>query len=317
MSNDARWPRASEWLKASGDAERTIDLAILGMPAQQTALSQTNAAATPAAIRQALARYSTWAISTETELGELSARDFGDSISPDRDEAGAAAAFAAAISASRLAIALGGDNSITFASAAGLADAVWAGSQGEPAVSAGSGSAGNLANIGLISLDAHHDFREGKNNGSWLRRLVDAGLKPQNVVQIGIADFSNSASYSLELRELGVHVITRAELRDFSVQELAARALGAIAADQIHVDFDMDICDRSVVPACPAAAPGGISADELRRFAAAFGASPKVRSADITEVDVEADSTDQRTVRLAALVILEMAKGLALRGTEN
>jgi formiminoglutamase len=83
--------------------------------------------------------------------------------------------------------------------------------------------------------------------------------------------------------------------------------------ESIHVDIDVDVCDRSVVPACPAAAPGGISADELRQFALLAGKTKKVTSLDITEIDATIDSEDQRTVRLAALLILEAATGLALR----
>ena len=83
--------------------------------------------------------------------------------------------------------------------------------------------------------------------------------------------------------------------------------------DKVFVDFDMDVCDRSVVPACPAAAPGGISADELRQFAFLAGSSPSVIGADITEIDATKDSADERTVRLAALVVLELAAGFSTR----
>jgi formiminoglutamase len=38
-----------------------------------------------------------------------------------------------------------------------------------------------------------------------------------------------------------------------------------------------------------------------------------VRSVDVVEVDASSDTDDFRTVRLAALVILEVAAGLALR----
>jgi formiminoglutamase len=81
----------------------------------------------------------------------------------------------------------------------------------------------------------------------------------------------------------------------------------------VHVDFDVDVCDRAVVPGCPAAAPGGISADELRQFAYLAGWSKLVKSIDITEVDATADAPDGRTVRLAALLLLEAAAGLASR----
>jgi arginase family enzyme len=75
----------------------------------------------------------------------------------------------------------------------------------------------------------------------------------------------------------------------------------------------MDVCDRSVVPACPAAAPGGISADEIRQFAYLAGSSESVKSIDITEIDATKDSEDGRTVRLAALVVLESLAGLSIR----
>jgi arginase family enzyme len=67
------------------------------------------------------------------------------------------------------------------------------------------------------------------------------------------------------------------------------------------------------VPACPAAAPGGISADEIRQFAFLAGSSKNVISMDITEIDSTKDSDDERTTRLAALVILEAIAGLSTR----
>jgi arginase family enzyme len=145
-----------------------------------------------------------------------------------------------------------------------------------------------------------------------VRRLIDAGLSGKKVVQIGIADFSNSPEYALRAKEYGITVIPRSELRGANLSEIWNRATG-VAGDRIHVDFDMDVCDRSVVPACPAAAPGGISADEIRQFAFLAGSTKSVHSMDITEIDVSKDSEDGRTVRLAALVILEAIAGLSTR----
>ena len=165
---------------------------------------------------------------------------------------------------------------------------------------------------GLITLDAHYDLRDGISNGSPVRRLIEAGLSGKRVVQIGIADFSNSPEYAARAKEYGITVIPRSELRGANFSEIWSRAL-AIAGDRIHVDFDMDVCDRGVVPACPAAAPGGISADEIRQFAFLAGASKSVISMDITEIDSTKDSDDERTTRLAALVILEAIAGLSTR----
>ena len=83
--------------------------------------------------------------------------------------------------------------------------------------------------------------------------------------------------------------------------------------DHIYVDLDVDVCDRSVAPACPAATPGGISADELRQAAFLAGANYKVRAVDITEIDPKRDSKDERTIRLASLLVLEIAAGYKTR----
>jgi arginase family enzyme len=273
------------------------DIAVFGVPAHKTSISKTGAHKTPAAIRKALLRYSTYNATRRLDIAALKANDLGDVKSPDSLEGEQRTAVMASVAAkSRLAVALGGDNSITFAVARGVFGS-------------------DLSNAGLITLDAHHDLRDGISNGSPVRRLIEAGLNPKRIVQIGIADFSNSAAYAQRAQDLGIHVVPRSELRRRSIENIWAEAISIAGAGGagIHVDFDMDVCDRSVVPACPSAAPGGISADELRQFAYLAGFSSMVKSLDITEVDATADAADGRTVRLSALVLLEAAAGLASR----
>jgi formiminoglutamase len=113
----------------------------------------------------------------------------------------------------------------------------------------------------------------------------------------------------------GITTIHRAELRDRKMSEVIAQALEIAGAGgrEIYVDIDVDVCDRSVAPACPASVPGGISADELRQAANLVAHDSRVRAIDITEIDAAADTADGRTVRLAALLVLEIAAGLAAR----
>jgi formiminoglutamase len=274
------------------------DISVFGVPAHKTSISKTGAHKTPAAIRKALLRYSTYNATRRLDISTLIAKDLGDVKSPDsfEGEQRTSSLASSAAAQSALTVALGGDNSITFAVARGVFGS-------------------DLSIAGLITLDAHHDLRDGVSNGSPVRRLIEAGLNPKRIVQIGIADFSNSPAYAERAHDLGITVIARSELRKRSIEEIWAEAI-SIAGDGgagIHVDFDMDVCDRSVVPACPAAAPGGISADELRQFAYLAGWSNLVKSLDITEVDATADAPDGRTVRLSALVLLEAAAGLASR----
>jgi arginase family enzyme len=275
-----------------------VDIAVFGVPAHLTSISPTGADQTPAAIRRALLRYSTYNWSHDVDLAQLVAGDLGDVDLPDSPEGEERTSSLAnlAVSKSRLAVALGGDNSVTYAVTRGA-------------------FAGDLSRAGLITLDAHHDLRDGISNGSPVRRLIEDGLQGKNVVQIGIADFSNSPAYAARARELGITVIPRSALRGRSIADVWAEAVSIAGngTDGIHVDFDVDVCDRAVVPACPAAAPGGISADELRQFAYLAGKTGSVRSMDITEIDASNDSSDERTVRLGALLILEAAAGLAAR----
>lgn len=299
LSFDPSWPRAGSWLQretADHSSGGPLDLALLGIPAHRTSLSPTGAHATPAAVREALLRYSTHAHGLD--LDALVVADLGDVEDPDgrEGEERVRSAVADAAERARLVLAVGGDNSVTYATALGA----W-------------GSA--LPTAGLVTLDAHHDLRDGESNGSPVRRLLEAGLDGSRVVQIGISDFANSRAYSDRARDAGITVIGRDELADRGIGSAVAEALAiaGAAGGPIHVDLDVDVCDRSVAPGCPASVPGGISAHELRRAAFLLALDPRVSSLDITEVDATADTPDGRTVRLAALALLEAAAGLAAR----
>ncbi|MBG6238839.1 formiminoglutamase [Mycetocola sp. CAN_C7] len=292
---DPLWPRAGDWpLHLGGPA----DLALIGIPTWRTSLSPTSAHATPAAVRAALRRYSPYAASLDgRNLDELVFADAGDAVEPDGDgEPIATALMAAAAAPATLTVALGGDNAATVPAALGA----W-------------GS--DLPSAGLVTLDAHHDLRDGISNGSPVRRLIEAGLDPRRIVQIGIADFANSRAYTERALDLGITVVPRSALHSRPLADILAEAfdVAGSAGGPIHVDLDVDVCDRTVAPACPASVPGGIAAHELRAVARAAGADVRVRSVDITEIDALLDAPDGRTVRLAALCVLEVAAGIASR----
>jgi formiminoglutamase len=223
--------------------------------------------------------------------------DLGDVADPDftDGEARVAAAVENLLASHKLVTALGGDNSITYSVARGL----WK----------------DLSNVGVITFDAHHDLRDGQSNGSPIWRLIQAGLPGKNTVQIGISDFANSAAYSKRAEDNGITVIDRAMMRSQSIEKIVTDALAIAGANgrEIYVDVDVDVCDRSVAPACPASVPGGITADELRNAVRLVAKDHRVRAIDITEIDAALDTPDQRTIRLAALLVLEAAAGVASR----
>lgn len=308
LSHDPLWPRAGSWPRPEDlGSDVAVDLSLMGVPASQTSLSATNAHETPGAIREALQRYSPALVpdrqsvpprEAPADLGSLVYADFGDVDAPDSPEGEARTMdmAARAVAQSRVTVALGGDNSATYAVALG---------------SFGS----DLSSAGVVTLDAHYDLRDGVSNGSPIRRLIEAGVDSHRIVQVGIQDFANSWEYAQRARELGITVIHRDELARRSVADVMAEAfeIAGSAGGPIHVDIDVDVCDRAVAPACPASVPGGISAYELRQIARAAGAHSLVRSIDFTEIDSTMDTPDGRTVRLAALCVLEIAAGITQR----
>ena len=320
LAHDPEWPRTGGWTDVSASpADARFDLALIGIPTSHTSLSPSNAHETPAAVRGALRRYSGHVVAPgapgargadgvgfEAQLvidEVLRIVDAGDVANPDTEdgEHAAAATVAALAARSELVVALGGDNALTVPAMLGIA---------------GHGTAHNtLATAGLITLDAHHDLRNGRSNGSPIRRLVEAGLDPRRIVQIGIADFANSRVYRDRAGDWGITVIHRDELHDRPLRDIVTEALdiAGSAGGPVHVDLDIDVCDRSVAPGCPASIPGGIQAHELRRITRLLAVDPRVRGFDLAEVDATADAPDGRTVRLAALCVLEAAAGLAQR----
>jgi formiminoglutamase len=296
--NDSNWPSAATLL-VDRPVEGRRNVGLLGISTYLTSLSERSATSTPAAIRAALWRYSTWSFSEALDIAESVALvDFGDVESPDARGGSerVATAMAGWDPGIALRLILGGDNAATWHALRAI-------------------SGGDFSNFGLVTLDAHLDLRDGVSNGSPVRQLLEAGLDGHHVVQVGLADFSNSPAYARRAHDAGVTVISRDVLHHEPVEEAARRAVAIAGAGgrHVYVDIDMDAADRMAVPACPAAAPGGLSADEMRRFVRAVSVQHGVCAIDITEIDVERDSADQRTVRLAALLVLEALAGVRRR----
>jgi formiminoglutamase len=300
VTRDPRWLSARSLLRPDTRAGR-LSAALVGIPTFESSLSPRSATSTPLAIRAALERFATFSWLDEIDLADVvDVVDYGDVDKPDGEDGRMRVHehLARIDPKCGLLIALGGDNSMTFATMSSLA-----------------GDA--LGAWGLITLDAHLDLRDGVSNGSPVRQLLEAGLAGSHVVEVGLADFSNSAPYVQDARRAGITIVPRCEMRDQPIGAVVAHALDVAGAGDrpIYVDIDLDVADRAVVPGCPAAAPGGLSADEVRQAARLLGRDPRVRAIDVTEIDVDRDADDQRTVRLAALLVLEVLAGFVGRST--
>ncbi|MFN8059782.1 MAG: arginase family protein [Vicinamibacterales bacterium] len=90
--------------------------------------------------------------------------------------------------------------------------------------------------------------------------------------------------------------------------------LGSITpgrSDLARAVVDIDVLDRTFVPATPGSRPGGLAPWQLRAAARLCGRHPKVRAADLVEIDPEEDISDRTT--LAAATLLSFAAGVLER----
>ena len=295
---DPAWPRASEWL---ADRAPSPDLVVAGVPSSVASISPSEARQAPAAFRAILSKFSVFDGEREVDLRKLPVRDDGDLTIGDGDMESSQAEirrFAEGLEPGPVRVFVGGDNAITRPLVAGLAR-------------------GNLARVGVITFDAHHDVRAldwGPTNGTPIRGLIEEGLFGRNVVQIGIHTFANSPQYRAWCEEQGIAVTTLHQVEDWGIDEAVRRAVHRLEThcDWVYVDFDIDVLDRAYAPACPGSRPGGLTPRQLARAAFACGLHPIVKAADLVEVDPTTDESE-RTLMAMGLTFLSFAAGVAGR----
>lgn len=301
MADDPRWPRASAWLAGEHEAEPAARLAVVGAPLRMGSLSGGRFDLAPGAVREALHRFGTYDIETGVDIAAVAAQDEGDlsldAFRPEAALAPVAGAVERVLDRLDAVVLLGGDNSVTRPGARGLGP--------------------ELASIGLLTLDAHFDLRDttaGLNNGNPVRALLQDGLPGENVVQIGIQAFANSAAYAAVATSAGITVVTAETVHAQGIEAVVAGALEHLAerADHLYVDVDLDVLDRAHAPACPGARPGGLNPTQLRQATRLAGRHRKVRAMDLVEVDPTQDVSDV-TVLTAASCLLAFAAGMAAR----
>jgi formiminoglutamase len=299
--HDARWPRASAWLAGEHALEVCGKLAVIGAPLTLGSITPGRCDLAPAAVRAALARFSTYDLDHDIDLHRLAVQDHADSdvahLHPEDAFMKLVEDIGRASQGMNAAVVLGGDNSITRPGVHAL---------GIP-----------LSRCGLLTLDAHFDLRDldsGLRNGNPVRALLADGLPGHNIVQIGLQPFANSAAYTQVARDAGIQFYTAAQVRRCGLTSILQSALRDLDArtDAIYFDLDVDVLDRAASLATPGARPGGLQPWEILEAARICGAHPKVRIMDLVEIDPEKDMADV-TALTAASCFLSFASGLISR----
>jgi formiminoglutamase len=191
--------------------------------------------------------------------------------------------------------------------------------------------------VAILNWDAHPDVRpliDGRgHSGSPFRQALEhvsgaclgyavAGLLPH---ASAVAHLDYIAAHHVqtvwrdELDRDRIAEVYRAPLverRRRDVERLApgiARGPGAENREpDLMVSFDIDAVDQAFAPGVSAPATGGLPIDLWLHAARQAGASPRVRSIDLVEVNPSLDRDDQ-TARLAALTVWSFLSGLTNR----
>lgn len=281
----------------------TSEFAIAGAPFSKSSISHSGASFAPSAIRSALQSYTTFSGDTGVNFTEPII-DFGDVNMDPTDIIGNQQRLYEGLSdiyqteAANFWMVLGGDHAISHSSIKAFSE--------------------KNQSVGVIQFDAHHDLRNvedgGPTNGTPFRRLIEDGIiKGENLVQIGIRDFTNALAYDDYAKEQGVIVYTMQDLFRESIDKILERETKKLAdrVDVIYLSVDMDVLDQAFAPGCPAIGPGGMDSNTLL-LAVHFAAQhTKVKAMDIVEIDPTIDIRNM-TSRVAAYVMLQFMLGKKL-----
>jgi formiminoglutamase len=296
--NDPHWPRADVWLAQD---HPDPDILVVGVPTSRASLSPSQADLAPLEVRDRFSRFSTFHGEWGIDFGEVSVRDEGNWPVSELDMhqmPDVVEGLATSLTQGPLTIYLGGDNAITRPLARSLSP--------------------DRTKVGLITFDAHHDVRTldlGPTNGTPVRGLIEEdGLPGENVAQVGIHSFANSAGYRVYCEEQGVTVFTVADVDQRGIVSVVEDALTVVAVktDAVHVDVDIDVLDRVFAPACPGSRPGGLGLRDLAEAVRICARNPKVAAIDLVEVDPASDQ-DGLTLDVMAHLALSAVAGYAER----
>ncbi len=178
-------------------------------------------------------------------------------------------------------VAVGGDHSISFPLAAGVAA---------------------HRRLEMVHVDAHADFCDQLDGSrltgaSQLRRITEL----PDVMGVSALGLRNVEREEVDgMRELGVRFATSLDL--------IARGPAAVVnelvpmCDAIYVSIDLDVLDLGLVPGTTLPEPGGLSYRELRATLAAIAGRGRVVAFDIAELNPPADGSGA-TARLATWLI--------------
>ena len=303
---DEKDPRALELFKPYQGEK--VEFGLVGVPFDGAVKGRKGAREGPDAVRESLRFNSTYDYDHDVNLKEVSAADFGNIVIPEGNVKEVHRAVGEAMKEimdnCRVPMILGGDHSLTYAHDKAFCEV-------------------NVGNVGIITLDSHHDVREYEgddvSSGTPFRRILEeiegSPVSGKNVVQIGLHGYLSSSIHREYAISKGMMIITAEIVRDIGIENVIRGALiqAGEGTDAIFLSVDMDSVDQSAAPGVSAPSPGGLSANEFLDGIYYAAKEAKVKGMDLVEVAPNLDPSGN-TARLAATGLISFLGGKVKSG---
>ena len=210
--------------------------------------------------------------------------------------------------AGKVPIVLGGDHTITWPDALGVA------------------RVHGFGEVGLVHFDAHADTAFIQNgslhgHGTPMRRLVESGAVPgHRFVQIGLRGYWPEPEVMQWAREQ--------KMRMFPMNDIVARGLDDVVdeaveyslqggAKGVFISVDIDVVDPGLAPGTGTPEPGGLNSREILDTVRRLSRDLNVLGADVVELSPPYDGPGEQTAYLANRIVLEILNGMAERKAET
>jgi len=238
-------------------------------------------------------------------LAVLGAVDVGDVDildDPEQQVERLADTVATLAAAGAIPVILGGDHSITFPNATGVARVHGAG------------------NVALIHFDAHADTGDTPgplhSHGAPMRRLIESGAVPgHRFAQIGLRGYWPGPETIAWMQNQGMHSYFMSDIEQRGLDAVIDDALRdtAEAAAGVFLSIDIDVVDPGMAPGTGTPEPGGLTSRQLLDAVRRIARETNLMGADIVEVAPPYDGPGEITAFLASRVVLEVLNGIAER----
>ena len=205
---------------------------------------------------------------------------------------------------------IGGDHSIALGSVAGVLE--------------------QNGNVGVIWFDAHGDINTEATSPSanahgmpvaallglcksGINDIATTHLKPQNIFWIGARDLDPGEKATIERLGIADNVYSTERVHELgmdAVMEDIKRKMEVQRLESVHLSFDVDGMDPSIVWATGTRVENGLMPEDLEAFVEGLHRLPEMKSMDFVEYNPLLDDEDKTTGKWCVKTLMRIADSL-------